>query len=100
MIFFDEIFIFVYIFKFLIKFKFILNILWKYFYYLRLMCRYFVRIYYVFDDFMSIYFNYILLVLINNFFLDWLLLFVGGGRGNRRELCMRSCVESVCVFIY
>lgn len=65
------------------------------------MCRYFVRIYYVFDDFMSIYFNYILLVLINNFFWsDYCYLRWGGGRGNRRELCMRSCVESVCVFIY
>lgn len=65
------------------------------------MCRYFVRIYYVFDDFMSIYFNYILLVLINNFFWsDYCYWWWGGGRRNRRELCMRSCVESVCVFIY
>lgn len=68
MIFLDEIFIFVYISKFLIKLKLTLNTLWKYSYYSRSMCRHFARTHYAFDYFTSIYFIYILLVLINNLF--------------------------------
>lgn len=90
MIFLDEIFIFVYISKFLIKLKLTLNTLWKYSYYSRSMCKHFARTHYAFDDFTSIYFNYILLVLINNlFWSDHCHLRWGGGRGNRRELCWK-----------